>query len=122
MKFVGNSASNLGGALSINKSHGNAFFRAAYFSHNRAKFGGAVVAEIQKNATFEDITVEDNSGSALWFFNSNVTFTGISKIFRNTGENGGGVSSSIITLAGEEAVFDANTAKNGGAINLLQLR
>ncbi len=80
------------------------FFRAEYFSHNMAKFGGAVVAEFQ--ITFEDITVEDNSGSALWFFNSNVTFTGISKIVRNTGENGGGVNSknSIITLAGESCV------------------
>ena len=51
-----------------------------------------------------------------------MTFIGISRIFRNTGENGGGINSknSIITLAGEQAVFDANTAENGGAINLLQ--
>ena len=51
-----------------------------------------------------------------------MTFRGLSKIFRNTGENGGGINSknSIITLAGEQAVFDANTAENGGAINLLQ--
>ncbi len=43
------------------------FFRAAFFLRNGAKFGGAVVVEFHKNVTFEDITVEDNSGSALFF-------------------------------------------------------
>ncbi len=55
LKFVGNSAQNFGGALSIGRSQYQigdnevfAFFRAAYFSHNRAKFGGAAVVQFQK--------------------------------------------------------------------------
>ena len=54
LKFVGNSAQNFGGALSIGRSQYQfsdnevfAFLRAAYFSHNGAKFGGAVVVEFQ---------------------------------------------------------------------------
>ena len=80
-----------------------------------------MIIENEGNVSLENVTVEENVGSALCILESNVIFTGTSNFTRNAGRNGGGIMSkeSVVSFAGE-CSFTANTAEVGGAINLLQ--
>ncbi len=62
--------------------------------------------------------IESNKGSALCFIDANVSFSGETRLFRNTGKQGGGVYSqrSAISFMDPQNTLYSNYAATGGAI------
>lgn len=98
-EFVGNSASNNGGAIHLS-SNGSLKIGSSAFSGNQANTnGGAVYICNQSTLALTDVAVRDN----------------------NAGNYGGAVysASSILTVSGDETVFESNSAvAHGGAFYL----
>ncbi len=126
LKFIGNSASRFGGGLSSGSEYGdlklmNMVEISATFTQNKAECGGAIYVAYENNLTLVDVSIRENSGSALCISNSHVNFTGTIEISHNRGTAGGGVSSrdSTLIFIGDTR-FEDNTAITGGAINSIQ--
>ncbi len=110
--FIRNSAYT-GGGFDC-EGHSNCSIASANFINNT----GAVAAG-ESTISHHDINVMGNSGSAIFVADSNVTFSGDTRISENIGEIGGGiraVKSSVFFMG--TIVFETNNAiaTDGGAI------
>ena len=114
--FRNNVAPQGGGLFSVQGTRH--ILKSATFVGNFAPCGSAV-SSFKQNLTFHNATLTRNSGSALCAVETNVTFTGHSKITQNAGRLGGGgyVERSTISFVGY-TVFAENTAMVGGALNV----
>ena len=66
---------------------------------------------MKRLATFINVSIEENYGSALCFVESNVTFKGTTQILGNVGVTGGGISSRSSSINVMDAtLFDSNLA------------
>ncbi len=126
--FIYNHAKNFGGALSIGTIEATTDYYANFslveisgtFVNNEAKCGGAIFAE-KEMVMLRNISILENSGSALCIFDNNILFTGTTTISSNQGNSGGGISSrNSVLVFMDETFFDSNHATAGGAINSLQ--
>ena len=123
LHFIGNSAGQNGGGLSVTKDSWNRprqLSLSANFTQNTAGACGAAVYVGVENMKFVNITATFNSGSALCISeNSNVKFLGQTNISFNTGIIGGGLAvpsgKSAVSFYGY-TVFDCNRATTGGAV------
>ena len=124
VKFDGNVAKRYGGGLSTRYTGTvteNVIEISATFSHNKAECGSAIFIGSEEHITFIKVSIIENYGSGLCFFNTNVTFSGTTIMSNNVGITGGSISNkgSLITFTGP-TWFDSNTAQAGGAINSIQ--
>lgn len=116
LTFVGNTAVEGGGIYCIGSYYK---LRSASFINNAATFGGAIFVA-QGKASQQDTDFRGNSGSALYSSESNLTFSGNTRFYRNIGNatTGGGITLQQSNLSFEDAtVFEGNYARfEGGAV------
>ena len=91
---------------------------SGYFINNTAVECGGAMHCISTNMEIKNTYIVDNNGSALCFQYANVSFSGETRLGRNTGIRGGAVNSmkSTISFLGPVNKIGFNYAYTGGAI------
>ena len=93
---------------------------SGHFTGNLAQCGGAVSLQNQTNVAMEQVSLINNSASAICVADSAVVFNAV-KISSNTGRLGGGIYSLGSNLSfANYTLFEYNTALSGGALYLFQ--
>ena len=118
LSFVGNTAG-LGGGIWSQDDVGIWVSRAE-FESNSARSGAAIYFHHQREAVLQNVSVTGHVKTALFVFDSNLTFTGTADISRNGGPRtatGAGmyITRSVVSFTGHSLLED-NVATLGGAI------
>ena len=116
LSFMGNSALQAGGVISINSS---IVLEAVKFVNNMAtEIGGAMTSGGDTISCF-DVNITGNSGGALNLFNSKLSFSGITTISKNTGKIGSGITAraSTVSFTGETNIRENVARSSGGALS-----
>ena len=121
LQFIGNTATALGAALyygDCDEGRGRILL-SGYFINNTAGECGAAMHITKAEVRVDDAYFEGNQGSALCLYNSNMSFTGVTRLVRNTGQHGGAMYSekSSVSFNGPKNLLYSNFASIGGAIH-----
>ena len=114
--FIKNSAAEAGGMFC---QQCKLTVSSASFVNNSASHAGGAIVTNQVDATYYNITVTGNSGSAVFIYRSNVTFVGNTTMNENSGESIGGAitaEASSVSFAGHTLFQDNSAVIEGGAI------
>ena len=115
--FIGNYAAHAGGAIHCQQSIGFQVKSASFINNSASSDCGGAMYVYQDVITYTDVTITGNSGTALCIVESNLTFSGVTRISNNVGVQGGGMklqfSSVLLT---DNTTFENNRAHVGGAI------
>ena len=118
--FIGNTAGIRGGAMMVESDSpqiDNKMLISGQFVNNTAGECGGAMYLSNMNVTTKNVAITGSRGTAICLLDSNILFTGITKILDNTGKLGGSIyserSSIILT---NNSLLQGNNASFGGAI------
>ncbi len=122
INFIGNTAvSQQGGAfVSLNSITSTSVMSSLNFINNTAGEVGGAVLSVGDNITFHNVNISGNSASAFSVFNSHLNFSGYTRITKNSGHIGGGITTKKATVCFSGVTkFEENSAlESGGAMSV----